>query len=243
MKEKQKMGIRKMFAATIMALAATALLSRGASAAAGDTTLPVVVLPAAADSSAPMVVLITGDGGWKDFDPELANQFVARKIPVVALNALHYFWDKKTPAEAAAAVRRLLDTYMARWHRRTFLLAGFSFGADVMPFVVNRLPSPLMRQCRGIALFSPGTSTDFEIHLSQMLNSHHRWPYDVVSELESMKPVRLVCFFGTEEHSFPVQALDRPGWQVVYLPGGHHYADNKQDVAVLVLQKLGLPVP
>jgi type IV secretory pathway VirJ component len=237
------MGAGKILTATIMALAATAFPGRRTLAAVADTTLPVVVLGAVADSSAPMVLLITGDGGWKDFDPELARQFVARKIPVVALNALHYFWDKKTPAQSAAAVTRLLDTYMARWHRHTFLLAGFSFGADVMPFIANRLPSPLMRQCRGIALFSPGTSTDFEIHLSQMLNSHHQWPYDVVTELEAMKPVRLVCFFGTEEHGFPVQALNRPGWQVVYLAGGHHYTDNKQDVAVLVLQKLGLPVP
>ena|SRR5690348_10114786 len=226
-----------------IALMAAAFFWRPACAVPADTTLPVVVMPAAADTSAPLVLLITGDGGWKDFDPELSRQFAALKMPVVALNALHYFWYKKTPAQTTAAVQYLLDTYMARWHRHTFMLAGFSFGADVMPFVANRLPPRLMKDCSGIVLFSPGTSTDFEIHLSQMLSSHHRWPYDVVKELEAMKPVRLVCFFGKEEQGFPVQVLKRPGWQVVYLPGGHHYGDNTRGVARLVLQKLGLATP
>lgn len=225
---------------TMIALVVAACFCLQAFGAPADTTLPVVVLPAAPDTSAPMVLLITGDGGWKDFDPELSRQFVAEKMPVVALNALHYFWDKKTPAQATAAVQYLLRTYMTHWHRRSFLLAGFSFGADVMPFIANRLPPPLMKDCRGIALFSPGTSTDFEIHLSQMLDSHHRWPYDVVKELEAMKPVRLVCVFGEEEKGFPVEILERPGWQVVRLPGGHHYSDHTQGMARLVLQKLGL---
>ncbi|HEX5551759.1 MAG TPA: AcvB/VirJ family lysyl-phosphatidylglycerol hydrolase [Chitinophagaceae bacterium] len=203
-------------------------------------TLPVVVLPAETDGQTPMILMITGDGGWKDFDPRLAAAFVREKVPVVALNALHYFWDKKTPAQATAVVESLLKEYMGQWHKHSFILVGYSFGADVMPFIANRLPESFMKSCRGLALFSPGTSTDFEIHISQMLSSHHRWKYDVVKEMEAMKPVRMLCFFGDEEKEFPVKDLTKPGWQVFYLHGGHHYGENDhQNLAGIVLRNLG----
>jgi type IV secretory pathway VirJ component len=202
--------------------------------------LPLIVMPAEANANTPLVLFITGDGGWKNFDPRLAQQFLNRQAPVVALNALHYFWSRKTPEQTTATVQMLLEKYMKRWHKQTFILVGFSFGADVMPFIVNRLPDTLMRSCKGVALFSPGTTTDFEIHLSQMMSSHRRWRYDVVKEMESMKPVRLLSFFGDEEHEFPVKILSKPGWQVIYLHGGHHYEENKDDIGKMVLEKLGI---
>ncbi len=201
--------------------------------------LPLVVLPAAGDESMPMVLMITGDGGWKNFDPRLANQFVQEKVPVVALNALHYFWTKKTPDQTAAVVEDLLNKYMQTWHKKSFILVGFSFGADVLPFIVNRLPENRMSHCRGVALFSPGISTDFEIHISQMLSNHRQWQYNVVNEIEAMKPVKLLCFFGDEEHEFPVDIISRPDWQLIYLKGGHHYEKNTDDIAKIVLDRLG----
>lgn len=203
-----------------------------------DGNLPIVVLPASPDDTKPMVLMITGDGGWKNFDPKLAKQLVGEHMPVVALNALHYFWTKKTPEETAATVQSILNNYMRQWGKRKFILVGFSFGADVMPFIVNRLPQDLLKDCAGVALFSPGRSTDFEIHLSQMMSDRKQWKYDVVKEIEAMKPVKLVCFFGEQEHDFPVKILSRPNWQVIYLPGGHHYEDNTQNIGKILWEKI-----
>lgn len=202
--------------------------------------LPVVVMAADPDSTQPLVVFISGDGGWKDFDPRLAAQFVARKCPVVALNALHYFWSKRTPDETTAAVTVLVKKYMKIWDKHSFILAGFSFGADVLPFVLNRLAPPVRARCKGIALFSPGTSTDFEIHVSQMLSSHRKWSYDVVQEIAHRPDVPMLCFFGSEEHTFPVDRIAGPGLQVIYLAGGHHYEANQDDIAEIVLKRLGI---
>lgn len=204
----------------------------------GDSQLPVIVLPAVPDENTPMVLMITGDGGWKNFDPKLAQQFVNEKVPVVALNALHYFWDKKTPAQTTADVDNLLKKYMAVWKKNTFILVGYSFGADVIPFIVNLLPKDMMGACAGIALFSPGRSTDFEIHLSQMMSSHRQWKYDVVKALEVMKPVKMVCFFGEKEDDFPVSVLTKNNRKVIYLHGGHHYVDNRDNLAKMVLKEL-----
>lgn len=196
--------------------------------------LPVVVLPAKGNTNGPMVLLITGDGGWKGFDPVLSNQFVEKNIPVVALNALHYFWKKKTPEQATEAAEYLLKKYLKQWHKNAFILAGFSFGADVLPFIVNRLPASLLKYCEGVTLFSPGISTDFEIHVSQMLGQKQQWKYDVVREIQQMKQVKTLFFLGKEDRFFPVKTLSVPPSHIIYLDEKTH-----RDIAAIVLKKLG----
>ena len=201
--------------------------------------LPLIVMPS--DQSAPdqpMVLLLTGDGGWKGFDIRLCQQLHDKHIPVVALNSLKYFWTKKDPDQTTQVLENLLKRYMERWHKKTFILAGFSFGADVVPFVVNRMDGQLLDSCLGVSLFSPGLSTDFEIHISQMLSEHHQWKYSVVQEIERMRPMNMLCVFGTEEHEFPVDVLQKRHADVVYLAGGHHYENNHDDVAAIVLAHL-----
>lgn len=197
--------------------------------------LPVIVSPAPANPNTPMVLMISGDGGWKGFDQQLAAQFVNRDIPVVSLNALKYFWSKKTPEQATAAVAALLEKYMGEWNKKEFILVGFSFGADVMPFVVNRLNGELSSKNKSVALLSPGTTTDFEIHISQMLNSKKQWKYNVVSEINKIRGKQVLCLFGDEEHAYPVKDLPKTDCKVIFLKGGHHYEDNKEDIAKLIL--------
>jgi len=91
-----------------------------------------------------------------------------------------------------------------------------------------------------VALFSPGPSTDFEIHVSQMLSDHRQWPYNVVTEIARRRAVPMLCFFGSEEHDFPLSRLSGPGLQVVRLAGGHHYEKNSDDIAGIVLARLGI---
>lgn len=185
----------------------------------GDTdSLPVVVLPAGNDNpQSPMVLLITGDGGWKGFDPVLANQFVSKGVPVVALNALHYFWTQRTPAESTQTITGMLNTYLRSWHKKSFILIGYSFGADVLPFIVNRLPHDLLIDCRGVVFISPGSTTDFEIHISQMLGRKENWRYNVVREIQNLKTKKALFFFGKEDRYFPIKSLPFLSNQIIYL--------------------------
>ena len=227
-------------------LPATPLHAKGREAVSYDTSLlpeaarlPLQIIPAThEDAAAPMVLLLTGDGGWKGFDVQLAGQFAAKGMPVAALNSLKYFWSKKTPEQATETVAAILNAYLKTWKKQSFILAGFSFGADVLPFVANRLEPALMQHCKGIVLFSPGASTDFEIHISQMLSGHKQWKYNVVQEMQSLHFRPALCVFGETEHEYPVNTLQPAGINMVVLPGGHHYEDNKADIAALVMQHL-----
>ena len=76
--------------------------------------LGLVELPVAQASSAPMVVFMSGDGGWAALDKGLSAQLQAHGMPVVGWSSLSYYW-KKTPEQATADLVRILTEYQSRW--------------------------------------------------------------------------------------------------------------------------------
>lgn len=202
--------------------------------------LPLVIMPAPDAGNMPLVLMITGDGGWGRLGRRLAKQFSKENIPLVALSSWRYFRKKKTPDITTKTVESILEKYMQQWHRHSFILTGYSFGADIMPFVVNRLPDSLLKHCAGITLFSPGTTTDFKIHILQLLGSRHQWRYNVVNEIQAMRPVKTLFFFGEKEHDFPYKIISRDDWQLIYLKGGHTYGKERADMAKIILKRLDI---
>ena len=119
------------------------------SSAAQSLALPLVEVPAAPGPTPDlMAVMLTGDGGWAGLDKGLAATFAARGIPVVGWNSLRYFWSARTPEGAAGDLDRILRHYLAAWGKSRAILVGYSFGADVLPFLASRLP-PETRAKRG----------------------------------------------------------------------------------------------
>src|SRR5438105_10057726 len=98
--------------------------------------LPLIEVPATRGASDTLVVFVSGDGGWAKIDKEISAILAATGMPVVGLNALQYFWTKKTPDIAAADLRSLIETYLTAWHKSRVLLVGYSRGADVLPAMV-----------------------------------------------------------------------------------------------------------
>ncbi|HHO2162348.1 TPA: AcvB/VirJ family lysyl-phosphatidylglycerol hydrolase, partial [Aeromonas hydrophila] len=99
------------------------------SAAPVKEELGLVELPVAQASSAPMVVFMSGDGGWAALDKGLSAQLQQHGMPVVGWSSLTYYWKKKDPQQVTADLVRILDDYQSRWGRQRWLLVGFSFGA------------------------------------------------------------------------------------------------------------------
>jgi type IV secretory pathway VirJ component len=90
-----------------------------------------------------VVVLVSGNGGRAGLDRELAAQGVSR----AGFNSLRYFWHLRAPEEAARDFARVLEHYHADWKRTRFILIGYSFGAAVATFIVNRLPAGCLFNC------------------------------------------------------------------------------------------------
>jgi type IV secretory pathway VirJ component len=188
--------------------------------------LPLVEVPAA-PRPAPdvMAVVVSGDGGWAALDRGLGKAFAARGIPVVGWNSLRYFWSPRTPEAAARDLDRILRHYLATWGKKQVLLVGYSFGANVLPFMASRLPAETRARVAGIGLVGLGTRAAFEFHVTNWLGGGGDGPYRTVSEIDRLKGLPVACVQGADETDSACGSL--PAWtRLIAMPGGHHFGGD-----------------
>lgn len=201
--------------------------------------LPLVEIPAeklnVGPSSDHMVVFISGDGGWAGLDHEVGNALAKQGIPVVGLNSLRYFWNPKTPEKTAMDVALILRHYLASWKKAKAILIGYSFGADVLPFVVNRLPEDLKARVDRVVLMGPSLSAQFQFHLSNWFEGESRDSIPTLPEAQHMKSQNILCIYGKEEGESLCPSLDPSHAARIMLPGGHHFDGNYPAIAAKIL--------
>src|SRR5258707_15094469 len=95
------------------------------------------------NSSKPLVFYISGDGGFNKFSTSFMQTLNKEGFAVLGLDAKDYFWNKKDPAEAAKAIESAIDQYNRQWKRTNIILIGYSFGADVAPFILTHFSADL----------------------------------------------------------------------------------------------------
>jgi type IV secretory pathway VirJ component len=200
--------------------------------------LPLVEVPAAGSDSKQLVVFLTGDGGWAGLDQEVSRELADRGLPVVGLNSLKYFWSPRTPEGATADLARILRYYLGRWQKDSAVLMGYSFGADVLPFMAARLPQELRARTALIALLGPGRQTSFEFHLSDWLGGLQKGLQPVQPEVEHLSGTNLLCLYGREENDSLCPSIHQPGAKVIALEGAHHFSGNYAAIAKHVLTAL-----
>src|SRR5260370_6755313 len=108
--------------------------------AAATPSLPLIEVPATTGTSDTLVVFISGDGGWAAIDKSISRILADNGMPVVGLNALQYFWTKRTPEAASRDLQWILENYLTAWKKGRVMLVGYSRGADRVPAMMRRLP-------------------------------------------------------------------------------------------------------
>lgn len=200
--------------------------------------LPLIELPAPHGSDV-LAVVISGDGGWRDIDKSIAEDLRKQGVSVVGWDSLRYFWSEKTPARTAHDLARVLRRYAALWHAQHFVLIGYSFGADVMPFAYNRLPSDLQARVSLMALLGFAPAADFEIRVFGWLGmppSDKALP--VQDEVARVPPALVQCFYGADEADTFCPKLTGTGVQVIRTDGNHHFDGDYHALARTILARL-----
>ena len=136
--------------------------------------LPVIERPVRNSHSDTLAVMITGDGGWWLLDQHLRHYLAGYGIPDVGLSSLKYFWVKRTPDQASHDLACILRHYLAKWHKDKAIIIGYSFGADVLPFMVSRLPEDLRPNVALVAILGPSTQATFDFKLSDWITGGKR---------------------------------------------------------------------
>src|SRR5664280_477977 len=190
--------------------------------------LPVVITNSKIqDRQAPVALLISGDGGWYGFEQSIADNLAKQGIPTVGLDSKKYFWRRRTPEETASDIAKALNFYGQEWGRTKFVLVGYSLGAEIVPFIVNRLPEETKSKVESVVLLSPATTTDFEIHISNMLGMGNRQnTYHTIDEIIKAQSIPTLIIFGDGEKTEIPALLSKTSVVIRKIPGDHHYKFN-----------------
>lgn len=106
-----------------------------------------------------VLILMSDAHGLRASDHRLAATLAAQGIPVLTVDALRYFWQRRSPRDVAFELRRLIGALQSL--DVPILVGGTGFGAETMAvatrFVEEEAP------VAGLVLVDPGPSAFFEV--------------------------------------------------------------------------------
>lgn len=197
--------------------------------------LPAIDLPA---STAPraLAILISGDGGWRDLDKTMGEWLATQGVHVVGLDALHYFWSKRTPEALAKDIAFLVDAADPE-DDLPVMLIGYSFGADTIPFAFPLLPKALQDRTRLLGLLAPGKTTSFQVTISGWLGIDDSG-YTITPAIAALPADRVICVYGEEDDdsACPDRSLGKT--TTIKTSGGHHFDGNYTGIARRFLERI-----
>lgn len=195
--------------------------------------LPLIFVPATSGTSDTLVVFVSGDGGWAAIDKGISKVFAANGMPVVGLDALKYFWTKRTPDEASRDLERIIENT----HKSRVVLAGYSRGADVLPAMISRLPAATRARIRLVALLGASPRVEFEFHVADWLRSSSKG-LPVKPEVDKLTSEHILCLAGEDDHDSLCPQLRAANIDVVILKGSHHFDGDYERLGRIVLEHL-----
>lgn len=183
----------------------------------------------------PLIFYFSGDGGLNRFSNELCTAINKEGFDVDALDSKSYFWSQKTPAQTAENISDFLSKKITRRQNQQIVLIGYSFGADVLPFVLNRLPKNIADKIKVSFLMASSGSTDFVIHIADLFGSGKRRGMDVLSEVNKISNQKIVILNSSDD-----KQLD-PGKITIkhiteILPGGHHFDGDIDEIVQAIIK-------
>lgn len=179
----------------------------------------------------PIIFLLSGDSGFNSFTKTLAANFHELGFDVFALDCKQYFWEKRSPKETAEEIQKFIADRLKNRTNKKVILMGYSFGSDVLPFLINLFPDDFRQNLKKVVLIGPSTTADFEIHLANYV-IHQESALKVIPEINKIgnTPTLLVASDYEVLH-FPYRQIKLSNFSFLYVPGNHHYNGNTKNLA------------
>ena len=220
--------------------AATVATSRG------DQTMAVYAAAHAPGTAAkPIVLILSGEGGWRAFDDQLAGWLAADGYWVGGIDCLKYFWKPQDDRDAAARdVKKFADALLAASGSRKdsrVVLAGYSFGADLAPWLAGAPASTL--PVAALLLIGPDRRGSSEARIGEILGlASKEHTFDTAAALADSKAIPSLFVHGGKDESSaaPQLAASFGGRKILtVVPGAtHHFGGHENELKHAVLDGL-----
>ena len=184
------------------------------------------------NSKQPIIFYISGDAGFNTFSKTFAKELHTYGYDVFALNTKKYFWQPKTPLKTAVDIETFLKEILRSRSNKQVILIGYSYGADVAPFVYNRLDADFKKNISRLIIIGPSQVNDFEIHVEEYITGKKEYGYSVIAEINKLKnvPFTLVVSDYEQKH-FPRNQITLSEYEYLHLKGNHHFSGNTKMLA------------
>jgi len=193
--------------------------------------------PAAAPRPGPVVLLISGEGGWKSFDILLSGWLSAEGYWVGGVDAKAYFSD---PQDDRGLLAGDIRAYVAALQKAAgrpadegVILMGYSFGADLAPWIAGA--AGWAGRVRGLVLVGPDEDGSLQYRITEMLGINYKsHSFLVADALRSSAGIPTLFLHGGKDGwSAAPKLLEVTGEpkKLVVVPGAtHHFSGHEKEL-------------
>jgi type IV secretory pathway VirJ component len=205
----------------------------------GDQTLRVYApsAPPAQAAERPLVLVLSGEGGWRAFDEQLATSFSRAGYWVGGVDCLKYFWKPQDDREALSSdVTRFASALTRAAGAKAdarIVLAGFSFGADLAPWIAGA--KGRSAHIAALVMIGPDPRGSLEVRVTEILGfapkSH---TFDTAAALADARSIPVLFIHGgkDDDSAAPALAAGFTGPKALaVVPGAtHHFGGHEAEL-------------
>ncbi|HET6373249.1 MAG TPA: AcvB/VirJ family lysyl-phosphatidylglycerol hydrolase [Candidatus Polarisedimenticolia bacterium] len=193
----------------------------------------------------PLVLLISGEGGWRHFDRVLAGWLADAGYFVGGVDAMDYFWEPQDDRQALASDFRAyvaaLAAHAGRPTNTPLVLAGFSFGADLAPRLAGA--GGWGGGLRGLLMIAPDEIGSLAFRLMEILGFEQKdHTFSVADALRDAAGIPVFFVHGAADTGSAAVQLAESTQQPKRLstvPGAdHHFSGREPELRAAVIDGL-----
>lgn len=113
---------------------------------------------------------------------------------------MKYFWRTRTADGTADDFASVIRHYLAAWRADSGVVIGYSRGAGVAPFIVNRFAPDVRPRVRLLALVGAERTAGFRFRMMDLFGSGNtKNDLPVMPEIAALGAMPLVCFLDPKK--------------------------------------------
>jgi type IV secretory pathway VirJ component len=127
-----------------------------------------------------------------------------------------------------------MEHYAAAWGSARFVLAGYSFGADVLPAAMAQLRPDLRARVAELVLLGLSDSADWVIHPAEWIGIQAKGE-PIRPQAAKLDMTRVLCISGREEEVSLCRDPIFAAAERIETAGGHHFDGDYEALAMKIL--------